>query len=152
MDTIASWEEVNDGLRRMGELDGILETVSSQQELELNIVRERYREELEGLTTERADIEQRIRAFCEAHKGDLRGKKHRWLTYGKVGYRSVASLTIPDPDITIDAIKSAGWTEAIRVVESIDKQALACRSDVDLARVGVKRTINDIWRIEPKTE
>lgn len=154
MDTIEirTWEEIDELLRRLGELEGAIEGVQGQQDLSLQAIREEYREQLAALSTEHEEIKNAIQTFCDTRKRDLGGKRKKVLTYGKISYRVSSQLKVKDSDITLEAIRACGWPDGIRIAESVDKQALAARSDDDLARVGIERIVSDIWKIEPKKE
>ena len=147
---IVSWEDVDELLRKLGEVESALGAVASQRDIEMNAIREKYAEEISALEADQSEIQDTVRAYCETQKQSFLANRKRRLVYGTLSYRTVASISVEDADITIQALKMSGWLGSVNVKESVDKAALARMSDDDLARIGAVRVVKDVLKIETK--
>ncbi len=146
------WEDVNQALRRLGEIEILRQELEGQMTLEINEIRDRYNAQFDGLKKEAKELEENIRGFAEERKAEFLKKRTRTLDFGTVAYRMTKRIVIRNTKAVVAAIKALGWTQYLKIKESPDKEALDGLSDQELARIGVTRKIEDKLRIEPNIE
>lgn len=156
LETLASWGDVDNAIKRLGELDIAIANIEGNVTLEVNAIKERGKKNAEGLVVEREQLTKLIEAYCELNKADFAKKRSKELVFGTVGYRLVKAVSIPRAAAKLEAliksIKAFGLKSCIKTVETVDKEALAELEDGDLAKLGIKRTVRDSFRIEPNME
>jgi phage host-nuclease inhibitor protein Gam len=149
---LADWIEVDQKLRRMGEIDISLEKIEGDMTLQINEIREQYEEEIETRKAERQNLEEGITSFAEDHKEEFAKTRSKDLTFGLIAYRVVKSIYIRSKEATVAAMKALKLGQYIRVVEEPNKESMADLDDNQLAKVGAKRKVEDKFRIEPNIE
>ena len=153
---IQSWEEVDQALKRLAELEILEQELQGQMTLEINQIKEHFKLQAQPHKRERRHIEGLIKDFCEAHKQEFLKKRSKTLEFGKVAWRVSKRIVIPRAKeklaATIRAIKALGFTQCLRVKEELDRDALDKLTDQDLARLGLQRKVQDKLRIEPNIE
>lgn len=147
-----SWDDVDQGLRRMGEIDIRLTKLEGEMTLKLNEIRADYDAKAEGLKTERKVLEAEITLFAEAHKEEFARARSKELTFGSIAYRIVHKISVRSIAATIAALKALGLDSYIRVVEQPDKEAMSGLDAATLAKVGATLKTEDKLRIEPNLE
>lgn len=152
---LAGWDEVNQCLKRIGELDIMREDLEGTMTLEINQIKERYAGFVEPLVSERREIEALVRAFAESRKDEFVKVRSKELDFGTIAWRVVSSIPLPRAvdklNAVIRAVKALGWG-CIRVKEELDRESLEKLTDPELARIGLNRKVEDKLRIEPKIE
>jgi phage host-nuclease inhibitor protein Gam len=147
---IANWNEADDHLKRIGDLQ--VEIVQAELDANLDIygVKAKLKESTETLT---ADIKRHIEsleAFAANHIEDFGSAKSRKLQYGMLGWR--ASKAIKTCKDVVERIKSVFGKKAetyLRVKTEADKEALAKLTDEQLVAVGCRRESKDVFYAEP---
>ncbi|OHD21252.1 MAG: hypothetical protein A2Y38_05505 [Spirochaetes bacterium GWB1_59_5] len=152
---LRDWDEVNQCLRKMGELDIEKETLDGRLTLEINDVKGRYSVWAEEVIAERRGIEALVKGFVETRKAEFVKVRSKELDFGTVAYRVVSSIPTPRAadklSAIVRAVKAMGMS-CLRTKEEIDKEALESLSDMELAKIGLTRKVEDKLRIEPKME
>jgi phage host-nuclease inhibitor protein Gam len=129
-------------LQRIGELERYLENAENDIEVEVYRLRE-------GMLAETAPAREALaknRKALEAWtKGDAKNwgkEKHLDLNWGKVGLRRppAAIKLLLALENVIEKLRAKKLTSCIRVIEEVDKEALANYDDATIAAVGCKRT------------
>lgn len=91
----------------------------------------KVREALDADTaTPRRDLElaeARLSAAVHARRDAFRKPRMRVTPWGKYGLRTSTRLTVADPDALIRHAKEQGYVDLYRVVETVDKPAVARR-------------------------
>jgi len=149
---LSSWDEVDQRLRRMGEIDIATERIEGEMTLRINEIRAHYEEEAEILKAERQALEDAINAFADDHKEEFAKTRSKDLTFGFVAYRIVKKIVIRSNEACVAALRALKLDQYIRIVEEPNKEAMADLDDNQLAKVGAKRKIDDKFRIEPNIE
>lgn len=153
---IKNYEDVNLTLKRLAELSVALEKINGEVTLECNRIKESRASEVERINNEKKYLEQCITNFCEDNKGDFAEKRSKEFTFGTIGYKLTKSVTLPRIKEKVEkllvALKSYGCTKCIKYEETIDKDEIVELDDSTLAKLGIKRTIKDNFRIVPKIE
>ena len=73
------WQDVDNALRRMGEIDIKLSDLEGKMTLKINEIREEFDTKAEGLKAERKKLEAEITAFVEIRKDEFL-KTHLFIT------------------------------------------------------------------------
>ena len=149
---LSSWDEVDQKLRRIGEIQIALEKIEGDMTLRINDIRQDYEQESEVLNTERQDLENSITSFSEFHKDEFAKTRSKDLTFGYVAYRVVRKIVIRSNEACVAALRALKLDQYIRIVEEPNKEAMADLEDNQLAKVGAKRKVEDKFRIEPNIE
>ena len=152
---LKDWDEVNACLRKMGELDIEKESLDGEMTLEINTIKQRFTVLADEVLTERKEIEATVRGFVESRKDEFIKVRSKELDFGTVAWRVVTSIPTPRAADKLAAIirtvKTAGL-KCLRTREELDKEALESLSDLELAKIGLTRKVEDKLRIEPKIE
>lgn len=149
---LTSWDDVNNSLRRLAEIEIARQEFEGQMTLEINQIKDRYALEFGLLAKERNAIEADIADFVEANKAEFLKVRSKTLDFGVVAFRVTKKIVLRNTKAVVAAIKALGWLQYLRVKEEPDKEALDGLSDTELARIGVTRKIEDRLRIEPNIE
>ena len=149
---LSSWEEVDQKLRRMGEIDIATEKIEGDMTLRINEIRANYEKEVEFLRAERQALEDAINAFADDHKEEFAKTRSKELMFGFVAYRIVKKIVIRSNDACVAALRALRLDQYIRTIYEPNKEAMADLDDNQLAKVGAKRKIDDKFRIEPNLE
>ena len=110
----------------------------------------------EPLNRRRRELESALAAYAQLNKPELFPmKKSLEEPHGIFGFRKSTKIrTMPKSTMAmvLDRIKSWGVGEAVRIKESVDKEAMREWPDDRLAAVGMRRVIKDEFFIELKEE
>ncbi len=147
-----NWEEVDQALRRMGEIDIRLTKIEGDMTLKINEIRAEYDTKAEGLKAERKAIEEQITLFAEAHKEEFAKNRSKDLTFGVVAFRIVHKVVVRSKAACLAALKALGLVQYIRTIEEPDKEAMSGLDAGTLAKVGATLKTEDKLRIEPNIE
>lgn len=146
------WQDVDNALRRMGEIDIRLQDLEGSLTLRVNEIREEFDTKAEGLKAERKKLEHAVTAFVEARKEEFIKVRNRELTFGTIAYRLVTKVVIRSKAACLAALKALNLHAYIRITEEPDKEALSGLDAGTLAKVGAQLKTEDKLRIEPKLE
>jgi phage host-nuclease inhibitor protein Gam len=148
----ADWNDVDQNLKRLGEITVRIEDIEGEQTLRINEIKEDYTRQIEALKTEQKGLEAGIETFAEANKDAFADGRTRELTFGKIAYRVVKSIRVASIESCVKALRAFGYGHMVRVVETPDKEAMAELKDDILVKVSAKRIVSDKLRIEPNIE
>lgn len=146
------WNDVDQGLRRMGEIDITLSRLEGEMTLKLNEIRADYDTKAEGLKAERKSIEEQITLFADARKEEFAKTRSKELTFGTVAYRIVHKVAVRSKAATIAALEALGLDSYMRIIKEPDKEAMTGLDAGTLAKVGATLKTEDKIRIEPNLE
>ena len=148
----ANWQEVDSGLRRMGELDIRLSKLEGEMTLKINEVKADYDTRAEGLKAERKKIETNIELFAEARKEEFTKVRSRDLTFGTIAYRITHKVVIRSIKATVAALEALNLASYLRIEKKPDKEAMKSLDAGTLAKVGASLKTEDQLSIEPNVE
>ena len=149
---LSSWDEVDQKLRRMGEIDIAVLKLEGDMTLRINEIRAEYETKAEGLKYERLIIEGGIAAFVDEHKDEFAKTRSKELTFGVIAFRVVKKIVIRSIKATIAAMHALNLEQYIRIIEEPDKDLMVDLDDNTLSKVGAVRKVDDRLRIEPNIE
>jgi phage host-nuclease inhibitor protein Gam len=148
----SSWDEIDQKLRRMGEIDIAVLKLEGDMTLRINEIRAEYETKAEGLKYERLTIEGGIAAYVEDHKDEFAKTRSKELTFGVIAFRVVKKIVIRSIKATIAAMHALHLEQYIRTIEDPDKELMVDLDDNTLSKVGAVRKVDDKLRIEPNIE
>jgi len=102
------------------------------------------------------ELEAAIKKWATMNKTELfRERKSLDLAFGVFGFTAGTSIRqmngVPEEE-TLAKIKTLGFTDAIRLVEEVNKEAMERWTDERLALVGCRRLTVDRWHCKTKQE
>lgn len=147
-----NWEDVDQGLRRLGEIDIQVEKLEGEMTLRINELKAQFETKASGLKAERKQVEDAISQYATEHKDEFTKDRTRSLAFGTISFRIVKSIRITGVKACLAAMKALGLGDYIRTKEQPDKEAMTALDDNTLAKVNAKRQITDKIRIEPNME
>lgn len=154
--TMQNWDDVDEAVRRMGELDIALERIHGEATMRINEIKDEAKRKSAPLSDERKKLEKAVQEFCETNKSEFAKKRSKILNFGTIGYRLVRSVAMPrDKDkvaALLRSLKAFGLQECIKVEERPDRDAIAEQDDSTIAKLGLKRTVKDNFRVIPDVE
>lgn len=156
MTKIENWDGVDNTLKRLAELEVGIAKVNGDSTIKINEIKKEAVDKAAPLQVEKDALEKQIEIFCEHNKHEFADKRSKELNFGTIGFRIVKSLSLPKAKEKIEAliktIKALGLKDCIAYEEKIDKDAICELDDTTFAKIGIKRTIKDSFRIQPRIE
>ncbi|VDA98979.1 hypothetical protein S1OALGB6SA_41 [Olavius algarvensis spirochete endosymbiont] len=153
---VENWEEADDAIRRMGEIIVALTDASGELTLKINKLKEEVKQGIAGLESERKYLEEQITHFCESQKAEFAKKRSKVLNFGLIGFRISSSVPIPRDrgklSDLIATLKHLRLDSCIKVEEKIDRDQISTLDDGVIAKLGLKKTVKDSFRIQPNLE
>ncbi|MBB6672998.1 host-nuclease inhibitor Gam family protein [Cohnella nanjingensis] len=147
-----SWDEVNEGMRSLIEIDQHVTNIESTMNNQLNEIKKDAELRAKPLLAQKEKLMKDIQAFTEHHIDEFRESKTKSLTFGEVGFRRATSISYRNVKAVLEALKLHKMTDCIKVTEAIEKDQLSKYDDAALARIGVKRTSKDKFFLKPAVE
>lgn len=156
MNKVENWEEADQALQRMGEIDIALTKISGDLTLRINELKESAKNDAAGMESERKYLETLITHYCEQQKSEFAKKRSRSLNFGLIGFRITTSVPIPRDKAKlkdlIAALKRLQLGVCIKTEEKIDRDQVATLDDGTIAKLGLRKTVKDSFRIQPNLE
>lgn len=138
-----SWEEVNQGLKLIGELDRKIQAAESNMNERIDRIKADTENLVNPLIAQKTELETNIQAFTEYHVDDFKEAKSKEFTYGTVGFRKATSVITRNVKAILEALKQNKMTDCILVTEKLNKEELEKYDDAALQKVGAKRKTED---------
>lgn len=151
---ITSWEDVNAGLRRMGECKLAIIRAATIAKKKADVIQEAFDVVKIPNDAEYKELESAIEAYAEAHKTDCLGKKTRTkkLSFGAVSFKLSAGrveFTLA-PELVIANLKAQGHADCVRDLgEEVNKDAVQNVDKKDLLKAGIKIEQDDNCSVKP---
>lgn len=140
-----TWDEVDEALCHIGELDRDLGLIESSQNAEIDQIKARTKEEAAPLIARKDALEKAVKEFCEANKSEFAKVKTKQLTFGEVGYRLSTKIMIKRIAETLQSLKDLALNHCIRIKEEPDKEIMKGLTDELLAEVGAARKVENVF-------
>lgn len=151
----ATWDDVDQALRRLGEIEAAVDRINGDALVRINEVKEEAKTRAVDLTKEKFALEKAVQAFCEERKAEFAKVRHKKLTFGEIGYRLVRSVPVPRAKdkvaALLKALRAFGCQECIQVEEKPIREQIEKLDDATIAKLGLKRSVADSFRIVPDT-
>jgi len=147
--TIQDWNEVDNALRRMGEIEIDIGEVEGNMNLAINGLKAKANQKIAPLEEERKGLEKEVLNFTENNKEEFARARNKQLIFGKVAYRVVQGIRfLNGMETVISAMKAFGLTDFLRIKEQPDKEKMLELDDATLVKIGASREVQDKPRIE----
>lgn len=150
---LTSWAEVNDALRQLGENRRDLKAIENVMNERIATAKADADAKSASLMEENKQLELAIKEYSLQHRGDMGNAKSKVLTFGKVGFRITSKIQLPSAASKVEAIikqlLESGKKECVVYpAPKIDKEALKKYSAQEIAEVGAKLVVEDVFGYE----
>ena len=156
IDMYKSWGEVDDALKELAELEIRKNEVEGELNEKINRAKKDAKEKIAPIIEQMKHITKMIELFAASKKAEFAKKRSKELTFGKIGFRLVTSVSIPRDKAKIEALlkslKAYGLNDCIKYEEKPDKEKLKELDDATLVKLGLEKKVKDSFRIEPFLE
>lgn len=150
---IQNWNETNNALRRMCEIEIAVSDIEGAMNLDINRIKEEVEKAVAPLAEEKKALEREVLNFAENRKAEFAKARTKKLTFGSVAFRIVQSVKYVAPAASIiKSLETFGHEECLKITKKIVKDELAKLDDIALAKVGAKKDTTDKPRIELNLE
>ena len=153
---VENWEDADQAIRRMGEISIALTDAGGELTLKVNKLKENAKQSVAGLESERKYLEEQVTHFCESQKAEFARKRSKTLNFGLIGFRVTTSVSIPrDKSKLADliaALKHLRLESCIDTKEQINRDLISALDELSIAKLGLKKTVKDSFRIQPNLE
>jgi len=150
---ITSWEDVNTGLRRMGECKIEIIRAAAIAKKKADTIQEAFDIIKVPNETEYLVLKWAIEAYAAAHKTDCLGKSRtKKLSFGKVSFKlsSGKVVFLLAEELVIANLKAQGHEDCVRVPpEEVNKDAVQNVAKNDLTKAGIKIEPADNCYVNP---
>lgn len=142
---LTSWEDVNAAMRLICEFECHLEELQAELNRRIDSTKAEIEKQAKPLHTKLQELEQNIKDFVTANRGELDGKTKQ-LGFGRTGYRLSTKLMTPKPTDILNSLRRFGMEDCISVKESINKEALRRYHTEDILKTGAYlRADDEFW-------
>lgn len=149
---LKNWDQVDEGLRRLGEIEIELGKIEGELTIKVNKAKEDADIFARGLKKEKKSLEVGISDFCDENKNAFLKKRSRDLTYGIVAYKTTKKIIIRSNKACVAAMEALKMEKYLRIEKKPDKELMLELDDGILAKIGASKKIEDRIRIEPAIE
>ena len=146
---LKTWEEVDNAMKELGELQIKKEKLEGEQTLKINQIKDETLQKAAGLDERISKLKKEIERFAEEHRADFSQKRSKNLNFGKIFFRYTESISAKCIATAISALKALNLDSFIRVKEELDKDQLKTLDAKTLARCGITLKQVDKITIEP---
>lgn len=147
-----SWDDVDDSLRQIGEIDRELQLLEAGQNEAIDKIKATAKENATPLQDKKAGLETAIKEYCEANRGEFSKVKSKTFTFGSVGFRLSTKIMVKRVADTLQALKDLQLFGCIRIKEELDKEAMKNLSSETLAEVGASLKTENTFGYEINLE
>lgn len=144
-----TWDEVDNALKELGELQIQKEKIEGEQTLKINQIKDELLQKASGLDEKITKLKKEIERFAEEHRADFSQKRSKTLNFGKIFFRYTESISTKCVETAIRSLKALNLDAFIRVKEELDKEQLKTLDGKTLARCGITLKQLDKITIEP---
>lgn len=152
LSTYQNWDEVNEAMKRLGELNIQKQKIEQRMTLLMHKIKEAGTTKAGNLMDEIKIIEKDIERFAEQNKEAFAKTRNKKLNFGKISFKATKSVTCKFTESAIKALKTFGLEDCIRVKEELDKDAikeLGKDAEKYLLKAGITIKTTDKISIEP---
>jgi len=146
---ITSLDECDGVLHRLADLKAEIKKLEADADIAVNKIKEELKDKSDPLLKEIEALEHSLAVYSEYNKEELfKDKKTIELNFGLFGFRQSTSISVKRD--TLKLLKEHGFTEAIKIKETPNKDVMREWSDERLSLVGAKKVVKDAFWIETK--
>lgn len=141
--------EVNEAMKTIRDLKAQIKRFELQAEEKVSQIKQRLSKQLKPLLQKIEPLENGILAFAEYDKDELfKKKKTIDLVFGLIGFRKSTKISIKKT--TLGLLKKLKLKSAIKIKETVNKEAMKDFTDAMLKKVDAERTSEDNFWYEVK--
>jgi len=150
--TLPDLAAADEALLEMGILNLEAEAIQAEAEIEIDKVKVFAAEQIAPKKARMKELELALEAFGKAHREEIlpKGRKSLELNFGVLGFRKSTKIRIKKT--TLALLKKLDLLPFIRLVESVNKEAMRDLPDDVLAQVDATREISEDFFFEVKRE
>ena len=138
---LQSWEEVDQALREIGDLDREIKSVEAEKKKKINVIKDEAKVKAAPYEERIKILGKYVEAFVKANKSEFKIERTRKMMFGEVGYAlNPPSITIHNIDTCLAGLKRLGLKHCIITEEKPDKSAMMSLADEVLIELGARRT------------
>ena len=156
MQEIKNWNDVDVALKQLASLEVKRNEIEGEMNEKINAVKEEAKSRVAPILEQIKHLTKLIELFAASRKDEFAKKRTKELTFGKVGFRVVTSVSIPRDKAKVEALlkslKAYGLSDCITFIEKPDKEKLKELDDTTLVKLGLEKKVKDSFRIEPYLE
>lgn len=146
--SLASWDDVNNSMKLIGELENQLDGIEIKLNRQLATAKENAENQARPIHDKIKLLEKDIKAFVTIHSDELDGKTKK-LNFGKTGFRQSSKVvipkTIPKEDF-IAILKKQGLTDCIQTEEKVLREVLKTHTKDEVHATGAYlQTKDEFW-------
>ena len=137
---IKSWEDVDQALKELGQLDFEIEQKEGRMTQIIQKIQERYKPGIEEKTGASEAIIQEIKSFCGKHKSEFGGKQTKDLNFGQVKFKlgKPSYVFLKEEEEIADTLLRMGKNECVKIEKKVIKNALKGLAENILQKISVK--------------
>lgn len=147
-----NWDEVNQALREVGEIDRKVMTIETNMNQKIDEIKADAERDAALLIERKKRLETNIQEFTESCVSEFKDSKSKEFLYGTVGFRKTASIITRNIKAIIEALKQNRMNDCIIVTEKLNKEELEKYDDAAIEKVGAKRKVEDKFFYRLNTE
>ena len=156
MKEIKNWNDVDAVLKELASLEVKRNEIEGEMNEKINAVKEEAKSRVAPILEQIKHLTKLIELFAASRKDEFAKKRTKELTFGKVGFRLVTSVSIPRDKAKVEALlkslKAYGLSDCITFVEKPDKERLKELDDTTIVKLGLEKRVKDSFRVEPYLE
>lgn len=147
-----TWEEIDDALKTLGELNIQKTKLEGEQTLKINEIKEETSIKAGALQTQIKDIEKNIERFVSERKSEFLKVRTKKLNFGTIAFKITKKVCCNCIGDAIKALKVLDLNFCIRTKEELDKEKLLECDENLLKKAGITIKTEDKLRLEPNFE
>ena len=123
---LLSWDEVNQKLAGLGELERQMRALRDHFEEKVAVLKQQLLEGSQPMAGEKKKFVQQIERFYWAHRGEVlsQGRKSVELAFGRLGSRSTRSVVVENAAAAQQWLAGNGLTKYLRTRTELDRESL----------------------------
>ena len=154
---LRDWEQVDDGLRQIGEIDREIGRLEAGLNEAIDALKADYDAKADPLIARKKRLEKDIEEFACANRDEFAKRKSRTLTFGEVSFRivnKVKPLSKWTWKSVVERLRVMRMDRYLRVKYEADKEAMqaALLCGEDLGQLGVRLCTQDVFGYKVNTE
>ena len=121
-----SWEEINQRLAYLGEMDRQIRALRDQFEQKVAVLKQQWLEAMQPLEREQERLQEQIERFYWAHRPEIlaKGRKSVELAFGRLGSRLSRSVVVEDVAAAQQWLEAHGLGRFLRTRTDVDREAI----------------------------
>lgn len=148
---IASWDEADAALKRIGEIEREVQRKESSMNAKMDAMKQGYADDVKEVLTEKENCERDLEEFARSRRVEFSDSKTKKLNFGKLSFRESEGITIHNAANTAAAIEKIMGDKAsnyLHIKKTPNKEALEKLSADELAPLGCRKKSKETFSYE----